>query len=367
MAAYFTLWAVMTVAPWPTVVPTPERLRELVAKLERPCAPWVKTPYPNCPSLRRFNVDNDVHNALAQSGPVAVPPLMALYHDEAKPMQTRIQAVSILSRHLVGYFHTPDSKVIEVVRSAIRHKDPEMREGILFTLFYVGPTTNRDCPGASSPLRTALAPAALKALTPDVIAAIADEDAGVAAYAIQARSAWAQPGVGVAELFAALKRPEPRVRASSLAVLSEVGRDDPATFPAFIEAMKHPELPGTYHNAVGYVWRFGPKAKEAIPYLIEAMKLRDTETPELRGLQGSVMYTLGRMGADAKPAAPAILKYYQSKGAPRPRGDYIVTLLEGIDPEVAATARELVQREMKEFRRWTEHKPVVVPPTLIDP
>jgi HEAT repeat protein len=369
MWTFFVIWSVNTVTPWPVVVPTPERLRELVAKLEVPCPPLVTKPYPGHPSLRLFQTSWDLHRELALAGPVAVPPLLALYQDESKPLQARIQAVRILCRHLVGHFHTPDPKVIEAVRSAIRHKDPAMREGVLFELFYVGPTTNRD-PGASSPLRTALAPTALKALLPDVIAALADEDAGVVEHAARARATWGQPGVGVRELFAALKRPEPRVRIAAMVALADVGRDDPATFPTFMDAVKHPEQRETYHTAIGYVWRFGPQAKAAVPYLIETLKESENEPSDLGHLRNSAVLCLGRIGADAKPAVAAILKYMQSKGPNRPSGFIgVFFALDRIDPEAAATARTIDQQYQEEFRRWLESKrtPPPIPTPLFPP
>ncbi len=58
--------------------------------------------------------------------------------------------------------------------------------------------------------------------------------------------------------------------------------------------------PAVRKSAAQALWKMGPRAKEAIPALIEALGDRE---PEVRGLAARA---LGQMGAEAKDAAPAL-------------------------------------------------------------
>jgi hypothetical protein len=98
-------------------------------------------------------------------------------------------------------------------------------------------------------------------------------------------------------------------------VSPEVGRGDPRVLPALREQLSKNDL-SLVTVAAKSLARFGPKAKDAIPQLIECLNnsvaIHEDEFGELaaREYGPSIVIALGSIGPDAKVALPHVLTYF---------------------------------------------------------
>jgi HEAT repeat protein len=94
---------------------------------------------------------------------------------------------------------------------------------------------------------------------------------------------------------------DPVVRANVADALSSIGE---AAVPKLIKALQNDDLQSL---AVAVIQRLGPKAKDAVPALIDELK---DPSPEYRH---EVEFALGAIGPDAKAAVPALIKEMQDE------------------------------------------------------
>jgi HEAT repeat protein len=80
--------------------------------------------------------------------------------------------------------------------------------------------------------------------------------------------------------------------------LREIG---PVTIPAVLEVIKNSQKAEARASAIAVLWSFGPKAREAIPVLIKALK---DENWDVRGRSA---WVLGTIGPEAESAIPGIV------------------------------------------------------------
>ena len=110
--------------------PSPERIQQLVKKLEVPTRLTTDSregppdyPWPTF-NFHRHSRECD---ALYRAGDAAVPALLALIEDKSKPGQARGFAAGFLMERVVGTKVKPDRKIIDAINAALKDKDPSLR------------------------------------------------------------------------------------------------------------------------------------------------------------------------------------------------------------------------------------------------
>jgi HEAT repeat protein len=99
------------------------------------------------------------------------------------------------------------------------------------------------------------------------------------------------------------------VSLSAASALMNVGPD---VVPPLLEAMKHEPSPIGICHAAGVISHFGPKAKAAIPFLIQVLRTKPGQIPAHEGYSTwyPAVSALGSIGPDAKPAIPAMIDVF---------------------------------------------------------
>lgn len=126
--------------------------------------------------------------------------------------------------------------------------------------------------------------------------------------------------------------------------------DDPDALKAVLGQLKPEHYTEYYDSVLVAVGRFGPKAKDAVPALIDVIKKADWEKQETKGRVETAITSLGKIGPDAKAAVPLLLKYseehpFNSQGSQ----DNLVAALDKIDAEAARQVRAIFKRKMDEY------------------
>jgi len=352
--------------------PTPEQIAGWVKKLEEPTG-LQRDPTPGPPDgpAPRFNYRfhwGEI-TSLKRAGDAAQPAVLALLADTTKPGQARGQAATILVEwlHGRGAKQELNPKVLAALKEALKDKDAALKWGLLHSVNLYGkasayewfmkvaksaPTLQRDSMHLSD--------AAMDGLLPEIIACLRDAEPEVAAEAAETIYSFGQPKQGVKELIAALERKEVSVRATAAAALGRVGQEDPAALKAVLGQLK-PDLYGDSYSSVLYaVGCFGPKAKDAVPALIEAVK-DDRWKKEAPYMYNTAIVALGKIGSDAKLAVPAVLARMSDAimGNSHPE---IVQALDKIGIEAGKEARAVKKRLEDEFRDFVERSKGSGPP-----
>jgi HEAT repeat protein len=241
-------------------------------------------------------------DALAQMGPTAksaIPALIATFKGN-----TEFSASAALSG--IG---TP---AIPSLMQAVKDPNEAVRLGALQSLGGMGK-------GA-------------KSIVPQIIPRLKDPSPKV-----QVQTAWALQSMGESPelilpvLMAKLKDPDPDVRTSSAATLGQLGQAATPAIPALITALNDPN-PDVRSSSAATLGQLGQAATPAVPALITALNdpnprsdsLARTKAAEALGQLGEIgalmtalqnknplvrwraAYVLGKMGATAKPAIPAL-------------------------------------------------------------
>lgn len=397
----FALTTCTSADPEPPKPISPERIKELVKKLEEPTremgdqrdgppdGPWPTFNYQW--HYREFS-------ELRLAGDAAVPALLALLEDKTKPGQARAQAVAMLVERLVGTKVKPDTKIIATINAALKENDPALRFGTLNSLAVMGLGNRRETreqfkndPGIAEyvkkwppPEETSFSPEAMDAFLPQVVATLTDEHPEVVIGATQAIAWFGRPKTGTPELIAALKRKEPGVRAAAVSTLGRVGTDDPAALKAVLGELDRPEPyreAWQYQLVIEAVGRFGPKAKDAVGRLGEIVKddRAGQSLSDRSSLHDAAVQALGKIGSDAKAAVPALLgcldkKLYEGDSKTEyyhGRREEVLRALDKIDPTAAKKARADEKRKREEAAKWYEDRyrssPPIPEPSIFPP
>ena len=336
----------------PPVTPlTPERTQELLRILEIPTRlgkDGRAGPPEGAPPTRGFSAAAGTDD-LWTAGPEVVPPLLAMYEDQTQPTQPRAHAIFTLTMRLAGVFREPDLRIIRAVRAAIKDRDPGVREMVLFAVAVKGKHRNRGCINPPHPFKTALAPVTLEAIFPDVVAAVADPDAEVAAAASQALYYIGETGKGVPELLQALKRNHTDITIHAIRALTQIGKSHPDVLPALLTQLNRHQDVASLRIAVWSVGEFGPQAKTAVPRLIQLLKdPRGREDGS--DLLGLIATALGQMGPEAFDAIPALMESYKS-GLQQNNRVATINAVGKIDPVSGQVILEMYKRDLAEARR----------------
>lgn len=341
-----------------------ERIKELVKKLEEPTRhdsdPKQGPPEDGVSPTFGFRWHSAALGELKQAGEAALPAVYALLADAKKPGQARAHAAVIVINRLKGKGAKQelDRQALKALQEALRDKDLSLKWGVLRIAAQYGaagawvrfsimvksvPTLDRDTLHFSD--------AAMDGLLPDVIALVSHEEPEVAATAATVLFEFGRPKQGIKELLRALDRRERFIRARVVAALSRVGVDDPDALKAVLGQLKPEHYGDTYETVVQSVGRFGPKAKDAVPALIDVLKSSDWKPAETTYLYDTAINSLGEIGPGAKAAIPWLLKYMECCPSSLGQWEGLIAALDRIDPEAGKQGRVIFKRKMDELKK----------------
>jgi HEAT repeat protein len=374
--------------------PSAERITELVKALEVPIrmrSDNADGPADGSSLKYRYHWHTDEILELKRAGEAAVPALLALLEDKKKAPQTRAEAGSALMYRLVGTKLKHDPKIIAALNAAMKENEPSLRYGLVCSLAPHGLGVN--CSDWESfkknaekakreghrrseydaqwmvetlgpPEERSFTPEVMDALLPQVIAALADEHPEVVAEAALTINCFGRPKQGATELLSALKRHNGETRIALGWALTQVTKDDPDVLKAILELLKSERDQFNFSHVVRMTGGFGPAAKDAVPILIDILK-DDYWAKKNAGsitVYEEAIGALGRIGAAAKPAGPAVFARIETTMAAATAEAY--DILDQLDPALGKEARARAKRRQEEFKREFEERNQPVPPVV---
>jgi HEAT repeat protein len=108
-------------------------------------------------------------------------------------------------------------------------------------------------------------------------------------------------------------------RGAILVVLAKIRAKDDEVVPLLVAALKDKKTHALHGAALFGVGEFGPKAKAAVPYLIELLELRIADEDRAFATKVGVLHALGAIGPDASAAIPALRTIAETKSLGRER------------------------------------------------
>jgi HEAT repeat protein len=129
-----------------------------------------------------------------------------------------------------------------------------------------------------------------------------DRDPGTRLEALKALgSLWPKDAKLLPILIRTLKDSDAGVASAAVTALGSFG---PEAAPALVELLSKQTLPAERKHAIRALGLMGPSAKEAVPLLIETLKVDDW------GVREAAVVALGQIGPDAKAALPALVDVF---------------------------------------------------------
>jgi HEAT repeat protein len=367
-------------------VPSEERIRELVKKLETPTrkqGDQREGPPDYAWDPFDYQIPGPEVQELRNAGEAAVPAVLALLNDKTKPGQTRGFAVYVLTGRMVGAKTKPDPKIMAAIIAALKETDAAVRYGVLSQLGRFGlgnhqrdwelvkdrPEIKNARPPVIPPEERCFNAEVMDALLPAIVAALADENRKVCVEAACAIKYFGRPKYGVPELLTWMKQPENWKRTTASDVLSMIATDDPDALRAVLREFEQGkgDPKDKYYDAsiIESVGRFGSKAKPAVEKLVAFVKNpRAHEDRDVcRNIHDSAVDALRQIGPDAKAAVPVLLGCLQHKIFLEEPGDYyigsreaVLRALDKIDPKIAEKSRAEDKLRREAHEQWFREK-----------
>jgi HEAT repeat protein len=222
---------------------------------------------------KRKEVREAAISALAGAGKPGMPALMSA--TQSGDVATR-KAVAQSLRLM----RPPVKEAVPVLVKLLKDNDEQVRGEAVFALGQMGELT------------VAALPALLEA-------SAAEDSAGKDAWATASRITKVPRSLAPA-LLPLLKSPEPKVRLKVVELVCELEEGDQECLTVLIELVKRRDSQ-IRKGAAQLLYRYGSKAKEAVPALIEIA--RNDADPNTRSV---AVNALGAIGPDAKAAIPAL-------------------------------------------------------------
>ncbi|MFO0803558.1 MAG: HEAT repeat domain-containing protein [Gemmataceae bacterium] len=373
---------------------SPERIQELVKKLEEPTRSQSDpSSAPATEPSPKFNYrwHIKVQGELRLAGDAAVEPLLALLNDKTKSGHARAQAATVLIEKLVGTKVKPDQRIIDAVNAALKDSDPSLRYGLLTWLPRYGlagnimsrnimakaaveawikrkPRTPYDA--IEMVYRMGLAEDrsftinTMDAFLPAIVTLVSDPDPEIAASAAHTIRMFGRQA-GRDALLQALKHKDIAVSNEAAHSLSLIWSTDVDVAKAVIAMLDATKPLQQYACLVRVVGNFGPIAKAAVPDLIRALNYTRNHPPteyELQDVHDNAARSLGLIGPPAKEAIPDLLRCMASNYYPADsvtavyigNKEVLLVALEKIDAEAGSKARVQHQRKLEEYYRWLD-------------
>lgn len=345
----------------PPKPPTQEQIKAWLKKLEEPTRS-TRDPKQGPPD-NGVGPDFDfrIHGEaifLARAGEPARKDVFALLNNPNKSSQARAHAAIVLVEWLKGKGAKQelDEKVLEALKEGLQGKDLAVKWVILDRSQRYGKRGRIDGlkPRTVAQFEaeykyefssTYFSDAAMEGLLHEVIGLLGDDEPRISGAAADVITSFGRPKQGIKELIAALDQREVWPRAAIVYALAVVGQDDPAALKAVLGQLK-PEryAGGAYQFVIIAVGQFGPKAKDAVPALIEAIKSSEFRPHARMELYDAAFLSLGEIGPDAKVAVPVMLKYLEVWGS-----DRHVAALDKISSEAGKEGRAIQKRALEKL------------------
>jgi HEAT repeat protein len=153
----------------------------------------------------------------------------------------------------------------------------------------------------------------------------------------------------VPTLVTALKHDDATVRYHAVAILGGVGSDAAAAVPELIRVARSPrEDAGVRQRAVYSLGEIRADEERCVPFLLDTLQGGDRDLNELAG------EALGKFGARAKAAVPALVKMVEGR---KGKLEVVVTALGRIGPEAKAAVPAL--KALRADPKYEELQPLV--------
>jgi HEAT repeat protein len=123
---------------------------------------------------------------------------------------------------------------------------------------------------------------------------------------------------------------DPKVSAAK--ALKRIGASAVSTVPELIVALREAGDFSAAAAAANVLGSFGPKAKAAVPYLIETVKAQEKDTEDWRVREAAIL-ALGRIGPDAKVAIPVLRNAMKDFGKRLQASTEVLIALYQLEPD----------------------------------
>jgi len=251
-------------------------------------------------------LENQVKQLATAGEDAPIDPLVAALSDQASPLARAVldadAAIRILSRRVLEHLGSARDRLLHPVpaESSLPDQPEEARLGtggakaiVAIALYQPAPTEPRAAPRLLEVLRAAL-PALRKGVSDPVPAARIQ-----AVEVLETMGPAAAPAVP--ELIKALGDTDRFVRWAAARTLGKVGTEEAGQAVLPLAGLLHdPDLDVDLAAATA-LERFGPKARDAVPSLVRALKASDVKKRE------AAIRTLTSIGTDARSAIPALV------------------------------------------------------------
>jgi HEAT repeat protein len=292
----------------PVVSVKPERLAELIKKLEEPT---IKLKHPISGEIRLSCLTIEEQQEISQGDSKVIAPLIEVFEDSSKSPEARAEAVGILTKKLRGYFVKPDKSVLQcILKANVDHEIPvRLRSFDVSTNGRTVLTQNHD---ECSMLKYVISDEAVGVLSPAFVRSLADKNSEVVSSAAFALYSFGKANIGIPELLKCMDLKNDEVRSNVILALSEIGRDDPRSLPLVVKHLMLDDYPLSSNTAIKKIGKFGELAKEACPVLIKVIENEIDSNNKIAAPQLyrvlSAVDSLGQIGPSSKNSIPLLLK-----------------------------------------------------------
>jgi HEAT repeat protein len=196
---------------------------------------------------------------------------------------------------IFGEFRGETNKTVPVLITLLRDNDTSVRRKAAWSLGRIGPDAKRGVPALIEALKD-----------PDMAPERTDvRVSGGAAFALGRIGPEAKTAIPA--LIAAIQSSDASSRALPIAALVQIAPNDNEVIRTLIQLLSEKQDLGTRADAANALGLVGSQAKDAVPLLIDLLKVRDEKNPSLSATARKIaVSTLGKIGKQAKAAVPAV-------------------------------------------------------------
>jgi hypothetical protein len=250
----------------------PERLAELIQKLEETTTPF--KPVKDKPGSNRLTHAEMLE--LWWAGRQVVPGCLAVYRNEELSTAARIDALGLLVNNLAGMCRPADPAVLRAVLDAMDDPSPPIRRAVQQNLWYhcelYTVKNGQWVPGTRHPVRNCFNHKVFPIVHSKIVASVGDKDDETATLAAENLMRYMQVGVGIDVLLENIRRDCPPLQAKIVMSLSYVGLEDPRSLEAVEKVIAESKDSKTQSVAIYSLHRFGKASTATIKNIVSCMK-----------------------------------------------------------------------------------------------
>jgi HEAT repeat protein len=197
---------------------------------------------------------------------------------------------------------------------------------------------------------------------PALIKALKDPDKptgdqiSVAEYAIISLSCYGKNALpAVPDLIELLKNEKPGLRERAIRALTDLARRDDEiaakVIPEFVKSLKDVQYEKEWGELASGLGIIGPRAKEAVPTLIDILEKHKTRDPKLaRSIRASVLFALAEIKTGIMEAAPVVAAILIDPGSSESEIEEVVKILKQLGPD-ARSVVPLLEKALPQQNR----------------